>query len=531
MIKAGIMAISIMSIAGCSGTQNETPIEPKDEQIADSNISASAEAEAEKPEEEMSEAEKPEEVLEEAAEDNPDKDKNSGTAKQDSEGTLGTISSDVMAYFGTTYGEFLQKGGDDAEFLHGGRYISMCPDMDAYVVYQGMWDEDALDYSIVDSSEFLRLEGNISTFFTGTVTELAPEDLIKQLKENYIVSAEYRESAGTAYYVSAEDYLHIELASKDDTDLYAIVEIACVAGETINPDSYCWVMGSTEGSNILAEIPKDFVFSSGAGGWSTDIEISSDGSFVGEYHDSDMGDIGEGYPNGTLYICGFSGKFSKPKPTGKQHIYSMKLLELQIENEDKIGTQEIVDETLYVYSTPYGFEDADEFLIYLPGAPLSEMTEECRSWIFLSDSIFSEVPEGYYVIYNVGGQEAFTGQREDSIWNRNCRYENGTAYVNFSPSYYMGSYLSFFTDEDSPSALALSVPWDGKNTEAMECKKSWDDDGTVVKVTIEPDPESLPRVLKYDITVECISDPQFDFSAWGSSEPGKFSAVFTEKEE
>lgn len=283
--------------------------------------------------------------------------------------------------------------------------------------------------------------------------------------------------------------------------------------------------------NIFSDMPDEFVFSSGAGAWGTWIELSEDGSFVGHYHDSDMGVSGEGYPNGTLYICTFSGRFSIPEPTDKQNVYSMKLLELNINDEEKVGTEEIVDETLYVYTTPYGFEDADEFLVYTPGASLSDMTEACRSWMFLSEEIFKETPDGYFVIYNIDGEEAFTGQNDDVIWSHYFTYKNGDAYVDFTPSYYMGSYFSFFMEDNSPATLALSLPWDGKSTEPMECKKMWDDDGTRVKVTIEPDAESTLGNMKYLITVECITDPQFDFSAWGSDEPGKFSAVFTEKKQ
>jgi hypothetical protein len=504
----GIMTAGIMVLAGCSSNQNDIKSEPDMNLESESNISVTTEAEEEKP------------------------DNNDVTlADQDEAAAIGELKPEVITYFESTYGDFLKQGGADAEFLHGGRYIADCPDLDAEVVYEGMWHDDTADFSIEDSSMFLRLEGNTSAFFTGNMKEQTVEEFISELEENYSVASEYRESAGTAYYVSGEDYLHIELDSKDDEEVNSVIEIACKEGEKISPDSYCWVMGQSEDSNLFTEMPGKFAFSSGAGGWSTDIEISEDGSFVGQYHDSDMGVTGEGYPNGTLYICNFSGKFSNPEPTDKEYVYSMKLLEMNIENEEKIGTEEIVDETLYVYSTPYGFEDADEFLIYLPGASLSDMTEECRSWIFLSDAIFMKVPDGYFVIYNIGGQEAFTGQNEDSIWYRSCRYENGTAYVNFSPSYYMGSYLNFFTDENSPSALGLSVPWDGKSTETMECKKSWDDDGTIVRVTIEPDEGTTSEFLKYVITVECISDPQFDFSAWGSSEPGRFRAVFTEKKE
>nr|WP_297704053.1 hypothetical protein [uncultured Butyrivibrio sp.] len=309
-------------------------------------------------------------------------------------------------------------------------------------------------------------------------------------------------------------------SSSSDTSTEEKLDVEAVAGESALAE---------ENSNIFSEMPDSFDFSSGAGAWATYVEISEDGSFTGQYHDSDMGDIGEGYPNGTVYICNFSGRFSEPEPTDSQYIYTMKLLDLQIENEEKVGTSEIVDEILYVYTTPYGFENADEFLIYMPGAPLSEMTEECRSWIFLSDSIFSEVPDCYYVIYNVGGQEAFVGMEEGSIWSRNFKYENGNAYVSFSPSYYMGSYLSFFPENDSPAFLAISVPWDGNSTEQMECKRNWEDDGSRYKVTVEPDEGSIDDMLKYAITVECITDPQLDFSPWGSSELGRIRVVVTEE--
>lgn len=276
-----------------------------------------------------------------------------------------------------------------------------------------------------------------------------------------------------------------------------------------------------EDLDIFANLPEMFYFSSGAGGWATELVISEDGSFEGSYYDSDMGVTGDGYPNGTLYICDFTGRFSEPEPTDKDYIYKMKLLELVLTDEDKIGTQEIIDDTLYVYTDPYGFEDADEFLLYAPGADLSEMTEECLSWTFMSQDIFKQVPVSYYVLYNVGGEEAFNGVFEDSIWSRSYRCTNGDAYVNFSPSYYMGSYFSFFPDDDSPASLSLSLPWDGVSTETMECEENWKTDGETYNVTIEKKDDET-----YFITVEGISDTTFDFSDWGGTEPGKFSGEF-----
>ena len=55
---------------------------------------------------------------------------------------------------------------------------------------------------------------------------------------------------------------------------------------------------------------KTFYFCSGAGGWDTHIVIEEDGSFTGDYHDTNMGETGDGYPHGTTYKCIFSGKFT-----------------------------------------------------------------------------------------------------------------------------------------------------------------------------------------------------------------------------
>ena len=280
--------------------------------------------------------------------------------------------------------------------------------------------------------------------------------------------------------------------------------------------------------SLFLELPDDFTFSSGAGGWSTDIVIHDDGSFTGMYHDSDMGDTGEAYPYGTVYVCSFSGQFSEPEPTDKAYVYAMELLELTIEDEDKVGTEEIADEMRYVYTTPYGFDEAKEFLIYLPETPVSELTEECLSWTLISDEMFKYVPDSYYILYNVGGKEAFVGIKDGSIWSRSFVYAHEGAHASFSPSYYMGSYLTFFADEDAPADIYLSVPWDGKSTETMRCENDMFDDASVFDVTIEPAEDSTPEVLKYRITLTCVSDPAFDFSAWGGSADGTLSVVFTE---
>lgn len=152
----------------------------------------------------------------------------------------------------------------------------------------------------------------------------------------------------------------------------------------------------------------EFWFSSGAGGWATQMTIQPDGSFSGEYFDSDMGSTGEGYPNGTQYQCNFSGQFTEPVKVN-DYTYSMQIQEIQYEKE--AGTEEIKDGILYVYSDAYGLDEAEDILIYLPGAPLAELPEEFRSWIGYSDPMMEMTDETelpFYALNNEAQQEGFS---------------------------------------------------------------------------------------------------------------------------
>lgn len=162
--------------------------------------------------------------------------------------------------------------------------------------------------------------------------------------------------------------------------------------------------------SIFELLPTEFVFSSGAGGWATQITLNTDGAFTGKYYDSEMGDAKAEYPNGTVYICHFQGIFSQPQKVDN-YIYSMHLKKL--EAEKPAGQVYYEDDFRYITSDPYGFDSANEFLIYLPGCPLEKVDDGFLSWLYMwlpvntSDSI---IPSGIYGIYNVGGKEGFIGK-------------------------------------------------------------------------------------------------------------------------
>ena len=130
--------------------------------------------------------------------------------------------------------------------------------------------------------------------------------------------------------------------------------------------------------SMWKEVPENFVFSSGVGAWATELQVEDDGSFTGYYHDSDMGGTGEGYPNGTVYICNFSGKFSEPLRVDK-YMYGVNLEELKTEGNE--GDFYIEDGVRYVYSEPYGISGGTQFTLYTPGQPYSEVSEDFAWWV------------------------------------------------------------------------------------------------------------------------------------------------------
>lgn len=156
--------------------------------------------------------------------------------------------------------------------------------------------------------------------------------------------------------------------------------------------------------DIFSQLPSNFIFASGAGGWSTELTIKNDGSFTGYYSDSNMGETGVGYENGTTYICNFSGKFTTPKQMN-DYTYSMRLENLQTEGTP--GEIYYENRQKFIYSDPYGFDNADEFLIYTPGAPMNELPEGFKNWLYVLINPDEETTLPCYGIYNVGGEEGF----------------------------------------------------------------------------------------------------------------------------
>ncbi|MBQ3400044.1 MAG: hypothetical protein IJG61_01405 [Lachnospiraceae bacterium] len=165
---------------------------------------------------------------------------------------------------------------------------------------------------------------------------------------------------------------------------------------------------SADNGSFPAEAAGVYYFSSGAGGWGTEVTLNADGTFEGYFHDSDMGDTGEGYPNGTFYFCEFNGRFANVR-RDNDTTWSMTLEELNVTSGFDYEAY-IEDGVRHVPSNPYGFEaePGTTFYIYSPDHPAAGMSEEFLRWI--EPRLYADPqPEGLsvYVIHNTTGDYGF----------------------------------------------------------------------------------------------------------------------------
>lgn len=152
---------------------------------------------------------------------------------------------------------------------------------------------------------------------------------------------------------------------------------------------------------------KSFEFTSGVGGWGTELTFGPNGTFEGFHHDSEMGETGYGYPEGTVYICDFSGRFSDAVKVD-DFTWSIHLKDINLDRTP--GETKIEEGLRYVYSDPYGLDNGDLFYIYLPGRSTADLPERYMDCVYMAcgwwdGSIPSSLP--FWGLYNVGGEAGF----------------------------------------------------------------------------------------------------------------------------
>ena len=212
----------------------------------------------------------------------------------------------------------------------------------------------------------------------------------------------------TAY---ATEYGHIEEDRLEIGTYYAVMDLKEING-TMQwtmlyngpemPEEMKGLMqpetnGSSEDTGdieVLKEIEgKQFIFASGAGGWDNTMTISSDGSFSGVYHDTDMGADGD-----RLMYCSYNGKIGSVE---KISDYEYDLIIEDITPDKQPGTQENTESGITMYTEPYGLENISKgsrLRLLMPGYQTSGLSEEAKTWFMITGSGAPANLEGYGIL-------------------------------------------------------------------------------------------------------------------------------------
>ena len=162
----------------------------------------------------------------------------------------------------------------------------------------------------------------------------------------------------------------------------------------------------TETGGLFEQIKgQEFIFASGVGAWYTALVVREDGSFTGDYHDSEMGDAAETYPDGTVYGCLFHGQLSDPVRVDE---YTW-TAGITVEKDEGQAAEAIEDGIRYVTAEPYGLEKAGTVTIYVPGTPVESLPEELLFWTHLQETDPDAKVLPFHVIWSEADQAGFAG--------------------------------------------------------------------------------------------------------------------------
>ena len=140
----------------------------------------------------------------------------------------------IADYKAISYGEYQKLTGYNVEFYHALYYIGKLSKTELSIVFEGEYDEDLAGAVLSEDAKAIRIQGRLSELFGDDTKQLSESELLKKISENYgnVISIDYREGVGTAYYVG-DYYAHIAVAADTDDNRNMVFEIA-VENQTEN---------------------------------------------------------------------------------------------------------------------------------------------------------------------------------------------------------------------------------------------------------------------------------------------------------
>lgn len=145
----------------------------------------------------------------------------------------------------------------------------------------------------------------------------------------------------------------------------------------------------------------------------TGLRIDEDGSFKASCAALLFEDTGEDYPGGTMRYASAFGQLGTPE---KVDAYTYKASVTGMEYANEAGSEEIRDGLRIVYTEVYGLEDAEEFIIYLPGKKVADLPEAYKEDVqTMLAGKNGEMPETlpFYGIFNEAAGAGFIGTKVD----------------------------------------------------------------------------------------------------------------------
>lgn len=175
--------------------------------------------------------------------------------------------------------------------------------------------------------------------------------------------------------------------------LCLLIMLACSACENDNNEKKEEQEVDTAGNLIVEEVVEPektllpfengltFILNSGTGNWETTLVLDNEGGIYGDFHDLNMGEVGEGYENGTYYWNEFWGYSDNIE---KVNDYSYKFILKDVATSQPGDVEELDDEDSMLFKTTYNIEgvvDESEYILYLPNTPVMELPEESLFWL------------------------------------------------------------------------------------------------------------------------------------------------------
>lgn len=151
----------------------------------------------------------------------------------------------------------------------------------------------------------------------------------------------------------------------------------------------------------------EFWFSSGAGAWSSRLMLNKDGSFTGNYHDTEPAEVGKDYRNGTRYQSSFDGSFEIVK---QPNDYCIELQLTHVQTEQPADTISFEDGMRIITANAVGLDGGSRFILYLPNVTIEQIPEDERTWLPLhTHNMKNDEALGFFYLYNVDGETGFYG--------------------------------------------------------------------------------------------------------------------------